>query len=82
MEPLPEPPPSPADAILSVCRQLADEKMTLAEAVAHATTQRASLDKLDAELLSRLVGALCDGDGELCVVMLQRFGNWRQSLHY
>ena len=61
MEPLPEPPPSPADAILSVCRQLADEKITLAEAVAHATTQRASLDKLDAELLSRLVGALCDG---------------------
>ena len=53
MEPLPEPPPSPADAILNVCRQLADEKITLAEAVAHATTQRASLDKLDAELLLR-----------------------------
>ena len=61
MEPLPEPPPSPADAILNVCRQLADEKITLAEAVAHTTAQRASLDKLDAELLSRLVGALCDG---------------------
>ena len=61
MEPLPEPPPSPAAAILNVCRQLADEKITLAEAVADAATRRASLDKLDAELLSRLVGALCDG---------------------
>ena len=70
MEPLPEPPPSPADAILNVCRQLADEKITLAEAVAHTTAQRASLDKLDAELLSRLVWAFSRVKADVASLML------------
>ena len=44
---------SSAESTLYAGPAAAGHQITLAEAVAHATTRRASLDKLDAELLLR-----------------------------